>query len=336
MRLLGETPWPHCSRVRVSARAALIAREGGQPLVRGSRSGYHLAWWGRDHRRVSPDRDIRQLSFGVLATLVLGVLSVTNFSSRACVRALALGGIAAALAAWVAIAASAFAATPVACKGISFSVLHNDSSGGVILPGGKYTVSSPNLGCKTASNYFTTFLNRYNQAIPGWKGKVIAKGWGTYTKNNSSAQFTVKWSKASAPQLRGCATASLKVSLGPANGTAGTTFYPLEFVNQSKTTCTLRVYPPVSAVTSSGTQIGNAASRVTSKFGTVALAPGTTHTASIGILETGNFSPSRCAPVTAAGLKVVPPSAVKSVTIKKRFSTCSSTTTTSLRVTAIR
>ena len=262
---------------------------------------------------------------------------MTNFSSRACVRALAVGGIAAAaLTAWVAIATSAFAATPVACKGISFSVLHNDSSGGVTLPGGKYTVSSPNLGCKTASNYFTTFLNRYNQAIPGWRGKVIAKGWGTYTKNNSSAQFTVKSSKASAPHLRGCATASLKVSLGPANGTAGTTFYPLKFVNQSKTTCTLRGYPPVSAVTSSGTQIGNAASRVTSKFGTVALAPGTTHTASIGILETGNFSPSRCAPVTAAGLKVVPPTAVKSVTIKKRFSTCSSTTTTSLRVTAIR
>jgi hypothetical protein len=45
-RLLGETPWPHCSRVRVSAGAGLIAREGGQPLVRGSRSGYHLAWCG--------------------------------------------------------------------------------------------------------------------------------------------------------------------------------------------------------------------------------------------------------------------------------------------------
>jgi hypothetical protein len=57
-------------------------------------------------------------------------------------------------------------------------------------------VSSPNLGCKTASNYFTKFLNKYNAAIPRWKGKSTAKGWGTYTKNNSNTPFAVKWSKA--------------------------------------------------------------------------------------------------------------------------------------------
>jgi hypothetical protein len=123
---------------------------------------------------------------------------MTNRSSYARLRALAAGGIAAAaLAAPAAIATPASAAPATAsCKGISFSVLHNDSSGGVILPRGKYTVSSPNLGCKTASNYFTTFLDKYNHAIPGWKGKQIAKGWGTYTKNNSKTQFTVKWSNA--------------------------------------------------------------------------------------------------------------------------------------------
>ena len=85
------------------------------------------------------------------------------------------------LAASIAVATPATAA-PASCNGIGFTVLHNDQSGGVILPGGKYTVSSPNLGCQTASNYFTTFLNKYNQAIPGWKGKEIAKGWGTYIK----------------------------------------------------------------------------------------------------------------------------------------------------------
>ena len=262
---------------------------------------------------------------------------MTNLLSQGRLRMLAVGAVAAALlVASVAIATSASAATSVSCKGIGFSVLHNDSSGGVILPAGKYTVSSPNLSCKPASSYFTTFLNKYNNAIPGWKGKVIAKGWGTYTKNNSNTQFTVKWSKASAPQLHGCATSALKVSLGPANGTAGTTYYPLKFVNQSKTTCTLRGYPGVSAVTSSGQQIGNSASRVQSKFVTVALAPGTQQSASIGIVETGNFSASQCQPVTAAGLKVFPPNQGKSLTLKKSFSTCSSTATTSLRVTAIK
>jgi hypothetical protein len=116
--------------------------------------------------------------------------------------ALAVAGVAGAAALGVAPAATAHGrpmavhASKASCKGISFSVLHNDSSGGVTLPKGKYTVSSPNLGCKTASNFFTTFLNKYNHAIPGWKGKQIATGWGTYTKNKSKTKFTVKWSKA--------------------------------------------------------------------------------------------------------------------------------------------
>jgi hypothetical protein len=253
------------------------------------------------------------------------------------VRALAAVGVAAALAVAVTVATSATAAPLAAsCQGISFSVLHNDSSGGVTLPAGKYTVSSPNLGCQPASNYFTTFLNKYNHAIPGWTGKVIANGWGTYTKNGSRTQFTVKWSKAKGAATTSCATSALKVSLGPANATAGTTFYPLKFVNAGKTSCTLTGYPGVSAVTSSGKQIGNSASRVNSKFRTVTLAPGKQQSASIGIVDTGNFSAATCAPVTAAGLKIIPPNQSQSVTLKKKFSTCSSTTTTSLTVRPIK
>ena len=164
-----------------------------------------------------------------------------------------------ALAASFALATAAVAA-PASCNGISFKVLHNDQSGGVILPGGSYTVSSPNLGCSTASNYFTTFLNKYNYAIPGWKGVEKAKGWGTYIRNGSSTQFTVMWSKAKSGTTSSCATSALKVSLGPANGAAGTVFYPINFVNTGKLGCTLRGYPGVSAVTSSGKQIGSPAS----------------------------------------------------------------------------
>src|ERR1700729_2494188 len=219
---------------------------------------------------------------------------MTNRLSHARLRALGAGGIAAAaLAVAFTVATSATAATPAqaSCTGISFTVLHNDQSGGVILPAGKYSVSSPNLGCTTASHFFTTFLNKYNHAIPGWKGKAIAKGWGTYTKNNSNTQFTVKWSKAKGPsQSGGCTTSALKISLGRANATAGTIFYPLKFVNMSSKSCTLSGYPGVSAVTSSGKQIGNAAKRISSKFRTVTVAPGKQQSASIGIVETGNFS----------------------------------------------
>ena len=155
----------------------------------------------------------------------LGQLMTSRFPGGR-MHVLMTGAVAvAALAASVALATPATAA-PASCDGISFTVLHNDQSGGLILPGGSYTVSSPNLGCKTASNYFTTFLNKYNNAIPGWAGVETAKGWGTYIKNGSSTQFTVKWSKAKRGTTSVCATSALKVSLGPVNGAAGTVFTP--------------------------------------------------------------------------------------------------------------
>ncbi len=252
--------------------------------------------------------------------------------SRSRMRVLMTGTAAvAAVAASVAVASPATAA-PASCNGISFTVLHNDQSGGVILPGGSYTVSSPNLGCKTASNYFTTFLNKYNLAIPGWKGVATGKGWGTFIRNGSSTQFTVKWSKAKRGTTSVCSTSALKVSLGSPNGTAGTTFYPLKFMNTGKLGCTLRGYPGVSAVTSSGKQIGSPASQISSSYRTITLLAGKSASAPVGIVETGNFSPSQCAPVTAAGLKVFPPGQGKAVTIKKSFSTCSSTNVISLTV----
>jgi Domain of unknown function (DUF4232) len=261
----------------------------------------------------------------------LGQLMIARVSGWR-VRVLMAGVTAiAGLAASVALATPATAA-PASCDGISFTVLHNDQSGGVILPGGSYTVSSPNLGCLTASNYFTTFLNRYNNAIPGWTGVETAKGWGTYLKKGSSTQFTVKWSKAKRGGTSACATSALKVSLGAANGTAGTVFYPLRFVNTSKLGCTLRGYPGVTAVTSSGKPIGSPASPIASSFKTVTLLAGQAQSALVGIVETGNFSASQCAPVTAAGLKVTPPGQTKAVTIKKTFLTCSSTTVISLTV----
>jgi hypothetical protein len=74
------------------------------------------------------------------------------------------------------------------------------------------------------------------------------------------------------------------------------------------------------------------ASPISSSYKTVTLLPGKAHSAVVGIVETGNFSPSQCAPVTAAGLKVTPPGQRRAVTIKKTFSTCSSTTVISLTV----
>ena len=78
-----------------------------------------------------------------------------------------------------------------ACAGIGFTVLHNDQSGGVRLPAGGYRVTSPNLDCSTASADFTTFLDRYNGAIPGWTGSASGAGRGTFTQRATGRRFTV-------------------------------------------------------------------------------------------------------------------------------------------------
>jgi hypothetical protein len=79
------------------------------------------------------------------------------------------------------------------CHGIGFTVLHNDRSGGLVLPAGPYMVSSPDFSCKTASGYFTTFLDKYQGPIPGWTGKQLGYGYGTYTNNATKQSFTVKY-----------------------------------------------------------------------------------------------------------------------------------------------
>ncbi len=101
--------------------------------------------------------------------------------------------------------ASSAAAATASCSGSSsassFTVLHNDRSGGVILPAGLYRISSPNLACRTAGTYFTTFLAKYNGKIPGWTGKPFAVGYGKFSKNGSALNFTVKLIKRKAPGL---------------------------------------------------------------------------------------------------------------------------------------
>ena len=80
---------------------------------------------------------------------------VSRFSAVACASRTGAAAVAA-VAVLVALASSA-AAAPASCNGIGFRVLHNDQSGGGILPDGSYTVSSPNLGCSTASSYLPRF-----------------------------------------------------------------------------------------------------------------------------------------------------------------------------------
>jgi hypothetical protein len=84
-----------------------------------------------------------------------------------------------------------------------------------------------------------------------------------------------------------CATTDMKLTVGAANGAAGTIFYPLDFTNTSGSACTMYGYPGVAFVSSpGGSQIGAPASRRVAAAPTViTVAPGATAHATLAVSD---------------------------------------------------
>lgn len=136
--------------------------------------------------------------------------------------------------------------------------------------------------------------------------------------------------------LPSCTSAGLVVWLDTVgSGSAGGSYFDLEFTNVSGHTCTLDGYPGVSAIDVAGHQLGSAASRDTvspvhkitlhSATSTAGLPPlGGTVTASVvlKITDVGVYSPSQCHYVTAAGLRVYPPNQTTAKVVPYPFAGC--------------
>jgi hypothetical protein len=121
-----------------------------------------------------------------------------------------------------------------------------------------------------------------------------------------------------------CETPGLVIWLDTTgNGAAGTTFYNLHLTNLSGHACTLNGYPFLFAVNLSGHQVGPRATFRKPSPHQVTLGKGKTVTAVLGIVDTGNFTPSACRAVTAAGLRVFPPNQTRSKLVPFPFSACS-------------
>src|SRR5450755_2112807 len=105
-----------------------------------------------------------------------------------------------------------------------------------------------------------------------------------------------------------CPTRSLQVKPGVAQGTAGSVYTALDFVNISNVTCTLYGYPGVSLASGQPvTQIGLAAVEDhASARELVTLAPQAVANALLRIVEAGNYPASKCGPVTAHYLQIFP------------------------------
>jgi len=122
-------------------------------------------------------------------------------------------------------------------------------------------------------------------------------------------------------------TAGLDVWLNSeGSGAAGSVYYKLEFTNLSEDACSISGYPGVSATNLRGRKLGRAAVREAGQPpGLVTLAAGTTATASLRIVDAGNFPSASCHAVTAAGLRVFPPGLKSSRLVPFPFKMCSST-----------
>jgi hypothetical protein len=91
------------------------------------------------------------------------------------------------------------------------------------------------------------------------------------------------------------------------NGTAGSSYYHLEFTNLGTTACTLSGYPGVSAVSLSGMQLGPAGTRISATWHAVTVGAHETVSAQLQIVVAENFTSSACGVTWAAGLKIYAP-----------------------------
>jgi Protein of unknown function (DUF4232) len=135
-----------------------------------------------------------------------------------------------------------------------------------------------------------------------------------------------------------CPTSHLRVwRSAPGDGAAGSFYYELQFSNVSAKPCTLRGYPGVSAVDSSGHQLGSAASH-DPMFAptTIVVRPGRTAHAVLRITDVNVFPPATCKPVRAAGLRVFPPNTSRSAFVPLAFHACSQKGTGYLSVRTVR
>jgi Domain of unknown function (DUF4232) len=168
---------------------------------------------------------------------------------------------------------------------------------------------------------------------------ALAAGCASASNSSASGQAASAKSASSPPaapasasatpsaSVAACATTDLNgtVVLGQGGAAAGSTYYPLNLTNNSKSSCSLFGYPGVSFVTGpSGSQIGQPATRnpaITPS--TVVLSPGQTAHVTIQVVDALNYSKSACQPVKAHWLKIFPPGQFSALYVKFTALTCS-------------
>jgi len=152
-------------------------------------------------------------------------------------------------------------------------------------------------------------------------------GAGSTTSSTGIPNPSSSTTSTSAPGISMCRTASLIVTLGSPNGSAGATHYGLTFQNTGTSACTMNGYPGVSFLDTSGNQIGDPSQRQGGSTPTVTVSSGGSAYASIAVTDPG--IPPCTGSSKAAQVRIYPPGETNStqVTAPSGLLVCSSPNT---------
>jgi hypothetical protein len=122
-----------------------------------------------------------------------------------------------------------------------------------------------------------------------------------------------------------CATRDLKLTVGVAQGAAGSVYQVIDFTNIGTASCSLYGYPGVALAGGSPvTQIGQAASRSPQAGPSlVTLQPGGVGNTLLRITQAQNYPTSKCNPMASTYLQIYPPNQTTPVYLGYKSTGCS-------------
>ena len=105
-----------------------------------------------------------------------------------------------------------------------------------------------------------------------------------------------------------CSNATIRISVGRANGAAGTIYHPIIFTNHSTSACLISGVASLQPGNSGTPFIPIGPSASNDSMGMmgieITLAPGQSASDDMGVVETGNYTVSTCRPVTVTAVAV--------------------------------
>jgi len=134
-----------------------------------------------------------------------------------------------------------------------------------------------------------------------------------------------------------CSSRYLRADAGLSQGTAGSIYQVITFTNLDNVACTMYGYPGVSLASGTPvTQVGAAADRdASSKPTTITLAPQGVASATLRIVDAGNFSPSQCDPTATTWLQIFPPNQYAPLYLSYKSTGCKDSATHLLTISVV-